>query len=68
MTVALDKLKASVTLIEERGDATIALLKGIAAELRLHKGEAAEIERIAAQLDTQASEFETAITENTPEA
>lgn len=65
MSQALDNLKAAVTKIEQRGDATITLLKGIAAELRAHKDDAAEVERIAVQLESQAAEFDAAIAENT---
>lgn len=63
----LDKLKESVRAIEERGDAFIAFAKGVAEQLRHSKNDAAEIERIASQLDAQAAEFDTAILENTDE-
>jgi hypothetical protein len=61
----LDQLKESVRKIEERGDAFIAFAKGLAEQLRHAKNDAAEIERIASQLDAQAGEFDAAIIENT---
>lgn len=63
----LDKLKEAVRKIEEQGDATIALLRGLAEQLRHSKNDAVEIEAIAAQLDSQAQEFSEVISENTPE-
>lgn len=68
MSEALDILRASVTRIEDRGDATITLLTGLAEQVRQNAEDPIAIRALADKLDAQAGEFEAAIAANTPPA
>ena len=67
MSEALDRLEAQVTAIENRGDATIALLNGIADQLKEHlaNNNTQKIAELADRLAAQAQDFNTAIERNT---
>lgn len=60
------RLIEAVQRIEDRGDAAIALLHGLAEQLRQAAADPAEIARLADLIDAQASELNQAIVDNTP--
>lgn len=66
MANSLDAIKAAVARNNDIGDSCILLLKDIAAKLAAAATDPVEIQAIADQLNEQADQFATAITENTP--
>lgn len=65
MSAAFDNLIAKVTLIEDRADALIALVNGIAQQLRDNATDPAAVNELASRLDAQAAEITAAIDANT---
>lgn len=63
----LDTLIEKVTRIEDRSDAIIALVHGLAAEIRRIGVDQVALDDLAKRLDAQAGEIDAAVVENTPE-
>lgn len=64
----LTKLTAEVSEIKTVAQSAVALIKGIAQELKDAKGDQAKIDALAEQLDGGGNELAAAITANTPAA
>lgn len=65
---ALQRLQESVRKNNDRGDAFIAFVRGVVAELKANAEDPAAINALADDLDAQAADFDAAIIENTPSA
>lgn len=66
MSAAFDNLIIKVTAIEDRADALIALVNGIAQQLRDNATDPAAVNALADRLDAQTTEIQAAIDANTP--
>lgn len=62
----LTRLKEAVARIEDRGDAAIALIRGLAEEIRNNATDEVALRDLADKMEVQASELDQAVIENTP--
>lgn len=68
MSAALDRLKASVANINEKSDSIVALVMGLAQQIRDLKGDEAALVELADTLDREAGELAEAVAANTEPA
>ena len=62
----IDRLKAAVTRIEEAGPAVVALITGLAQQIRDAADDPAELQSLSERLETQAQALADAALSNTP--
>jgi uncharacterized protein (UPF0264 family) len=68
MSAELDALTASVAKIKSADDSIIALVKGLADQLRANANDPAAINALAAELDAESAAVADAVAANTPAA
>ena len=68
MSAEIDSLRASVTRIETVADSAVALIHGLAEQIRQLEPDRAAIAALASEVDAKATELAAAVTENTPTA
>ena len=65
MSAELDRLTASVTKIKDQDDSIIALVNGLAQQIRDNAGNPAALNALADSLDAEATKVADAVTANT---